>query len=157
MNNEKLRRQLTDESEFDQDFIDETASRYLEACRAGNGEANGYANNAYRFSKVLLNAYLRLLEERLAASRPRKIDVYNVHPGFVRTDMHNQVLQILGYQAYVDQVAQAGYHTATTTQRGRCHAGDTVLELPRVPVLRRTGRALLWWKLVSRYEDRRRA
>lgn len=59
--------------------------------------------------------------------------------------------------AHVAQVAQAGYQTATTTQRGRCNTGDALLELPRVPVLRRTGRALLWWKLVSRYEDRRRS
>lgn len=59
--------------------------------------------------------------------------------------------------AHVAQVAQAGYQTATTTQRGRCQSGDALLELPRVPVLRRTGRTLLWWKLVSRYEDRRRA
>lgn len=110
VNNENLRRQLTDESEFDQDFIDETASRYLEACRTGNGGPNGYANNAYRFSKVLLNAYLRLLEDRLSdSSRPRKIDVHNAHPGFVHTDMHNQVLQILGYEAYVDQVAKGRF------------------------------------------------
>lgn len=60
-------------------------------------------------------------------------------------------------QAHVEQVARAGYQTATTTQRGRCQRGDALLQLPRVPVLRRTGRALLWWKLVSGYEDRRRA
>lgn len=59
--------------------------------------------------------------------------------------------------AHVEQVAMAGFQSATTTQRGRCTGGDALLELPRVPVLRRTGRALLWWKLVSRYEDRRRA
>jgi len=58
---------------------------------------------------------------------------------------------------HVDLVAQAGYQSATTTRRGRCQAGDGLLELPRVPVLRRTHRLLLWWKLVSRYEDRRRA
>jgi peptidoglycan/xylan/chitin deacetylase (PgdA/CDA1 family) len=58
--------------------------------------------------------------------------------------------------AHVAQVADAGYQTATTTQRGRCHGGDALLRLPRVPVLRRTGRPLLWWKLMSRYEDRRR-
>lgn len=57
---------------------------------------------------------------------------------------------------HVEQVAKAGYLTATTTQRGRCQSGDALLTLPRVPVLRRTGRALLWWKLVSGYEDRRR-
>lgn len=58
--------------------------------------------------------------------------------------------------AHVEQVAMAGFLSATTTQRGRCNVGDTLLELPRVPVLRRTGRPLLWWKLVSGYEDRRR-
>lgn len=59
--------------------------------------------------------------------------------------------------SHVEQVAKAGFQSATTTQRGRSRSSDTLLELPRVPVLRRTGRALLWWKLVSRYEDRRRA
>jgi len=57
---------------------------------------------------------------------------------------------------HVAMVLQANYQSATTTRRGRCHLGDRMLELPRVPVLRRTGRLLLWWKLVSRYEDRRR-
>lgn len=57
---------------------------------------------------------------------------------------------------HVAMVAQAGYVSATTTERGRCHAGDGLLELPRVPVLRRTSRPLLWWKLVSNYEDQRR-
>ena len=59
-------------------------------------------------------------------------------------------------ETHVRQVAQAGYLTATTTQRGRCASGDRLLQLPRVPVLRRTGRTLLWWKLSSGYEDRRR-
>ncbi|MFZ1607187.1 MAG: polysaccharide deacetylase family protein, partial [Rhodoferax sp.] len=58
---------------------------------------------------------------------------------------------------HVAQVAQAGYASATTTQRGRCQSDDSLLELPRVPVLRRTSRPLLWWKLASNYEDRRRA
>ncbi|MES2952584.1 MAG: polysaccharide deacetylase family protein [Pseudomonadota bacterium] len=60
-------------------------------------------------------------------------------------------------QEHVEMVRQANYVTATTTRRGRFHAGhDSMLELPRVPVLRRTSRPLLWWKLVSQYEDRRR-
>lgn len=57
---------------------------------------------------------------------------------------------------HVEMVRQANYVTATTTRRGRFHRGDAMLELPRVPVLRRTSRPLLWWKLVSQYEDRRR-
>jgi hypothetical protein len=54
-------------------------------------------------------------------------------------------------------VQQAGYVSATTTRRGRSARGDHMLELPRVPVLRRTSRPLLWWKLVSGYEDQRRS
>lgn len=57
---------------------------------------------------------------------------------------------------HVAMVQEAGYLSATTTRRGRSHTGDALLELPRVPVLRRTSRMLLWWKLVSQYEDRRR-
>ncbi len=57
---------------------------------------------------------------------------------------------------HVAMVRQAGFMSATTTRRGRCQTGDSLLELPRVPVLRRTSRPLLWWKLSSRYEDQRR-
>lgn len=59
-------------------------------------------------------------------------------------------------QEHVEMVRLANYMTATTTRRGRCQTGDGMWELPRVPVLRRTNRLLLWWKLVSQYEDRRR-
>ncbi len=58
---------------------------------------------------------------------------------------------------HVAMVQQAGFVSATTTRRGRIASGDRVLELPRVPVLRRTSRPLLWWKLVSGYEDKRRS
>lgn len=53
-------------------------------------------------------------------------------------------------------VREAGYATATTTQRARTQASDDLFELPRVPVLRTTSRALLWLKVATRYEDRRR-
>jgi peptidoglycan/xylan/chitin deacetylase (PgdA/CDA1 family) len=58
---------------------------------------------------------------------------------------------------HVDMVRNANYQSSTTTRRGRARKGDSMLELPRVPMLRRTNRFLLWWKLVSQYEDRRRA
>lgn len=57
---------------------------------------------------------------------------------------------------HADMVRQAGYRTATTTQRARAQASDDLFELPRVPVLRNTSLALLWLKLATRYEDRRR-
>lgn len=49
-----------------------------------------------------------------------------------------------------------GYKTATTTERSRTHAGDDLFELPRVPVLRSTSLPVLWLKLATAYEDRKR-
>lgn len=99
-----------DESEFDQEFVDSIARRYVEACRTGNGGPNAYANNAYRFSKVLLNAYLRLLAERLA-NRPdgNKIYVHNAHPGFVHTDMHRKLMKNMDYGTYKQEVARGRF------------------------------------------------
>lgn len=57
--------------------------------------------------------------------------------------------------AHTSQVQAAGYQAATTTVRGRCHAGADPLRLPRVPVLRSTTLATLWLKLATAYEDRR--
>lgn len=58
--------------------------------------------------------------------------------------------------AHPAMVARAGYATATTTQRGRVRAGDALMALPRVPVLRSTTLAQLWLKVSTAYEDRRR-
>lgn len=52
-------------------------------------------------------------------------------------------------------VREAGFVTATTTRRSRSRLGDSLFELPRVPVLRSTSRPLLWLKLATGYEDRR--
>lgn len=51
---------------------------------------------------------------------------------------------------------QAGYTTATTTVRGRVHAGADMMTLPRVPVLRSTSLPVLWLKVATGYEDRAR-
>lgn len=57
----------------------------------------------------------------------------------------------------VELVRSLGFESATTTQRSRCHTGEDFMQLPRVPVLRSTTLPLFWWKLVTAYEDRRRA
>ncbi len=57
---------------------------------------------------------------------------------------------------HVAQVRAAGFESATTTQRSRCQSGEDLLQLPRVPVLRSTSLPLLWSKLATGYEDRRR-
>lgn len=57
---------------------------------------------------------------------------------------------------HVEMVREAGYDTATTTQRGRARMGDDLLQLPRAPVVRATTAPGLWLKLATAYEDRRR-
>lgn len=54
-------------------------------------------------------------------------------------------------------VADAGYLTATTTQRGRCVNGEDLYALPRVPIVRSTSLATFLLKIATAYEDRRRA
>jgi peptidoglycan/xylan/chitin deacetylase (PgdA/CDA1 family) len=49
-----------------------------------------------------------------------------------------------------------GFVSATTTVRSRCHSGEDLMQLPRVPVLRATTLPLLWLKVSTAYEDRRR-
>lgn len=51
---------------------------------------------------------------------------------------------------------EAGFHTTTTTAKSRCHAGEDWMQLPRVPVLRRTSRPALWLKLATGYGDKQR-
>jgi peptidoglycan/xylan/chitin deacetylase (PgdA/CDA1 family) len=51
---------------------------------------------------------------------------------------------------------QARYHTATTTVRGRVYAATNMLTLPRVPVVNSTTLPVLWLKVATRYEDRKR-
>lgn len=58
---------------------------------------------------------------------------------------------------HADMVADAGYLTATTTQRSRCAAGEDLRALPRVPIVRSTSMLTFLMKIATAYEDRRRA
>ena len=51
----------------------------------------------------------------------------------------------------------AGFASATTTVRSRCHSGEDLMQLPRVPVLRASTLPMLWLKVSTAYEDRRRS
>ena len=64
----------------------ELAEQYPSEVARGVHERRGWPSNAYKVSKALLNAYTRLLAERLR-SNPRGILVNAVCPGWVRTDM----------------------------------------------------------------------
>jgi peptidoglycan/xylan/chitin deacetylase (PgdA/CDA1 family) len=81
-----------------------------------------------------------------------------------RVELH----QTLGYDAkhfcypygrydasHVAMARQAGYHTATTTRRGRAAAGDSAFELRRVLMAHATTPLHLALKVATRYEDKR--
>lgn len=88
VNDVGLRQQLVDPSSFDVDFINSWAMKYEEACQADNGMEVGYGSSAYHVSKVLLNAYARVLSLRVADRQEgSKIYVNNVHPGTMGTNM----------------------------------------------------------------------
>ncbi|WP_397406443.1 polysaccharide deacetylase family protein [Polaromonas sp.] len=57
---------------------------------------------------------------------------------------------------HVAMARQAGFQTVTTTRRGRSAAGNDLMELPRVPVVRSTSLPVFWLKVATAYEDRDR-
>ena len=58
--------------------------------------------------------------------------------------------------AHVTMVQGAGYAGATTTVRGRSSPGQSVFELPRVPVMGSVWLPQFWRKVATGYEDQRR-
>lgn len=56
---------------------------------------------------------------------------------------------------HVAMVEDAGYVTATSTQRGRVHNGDNLFALRRVFVARTTNLGVFAAKVMTRYEDNR--
>lgn len=62
------------------------ATQFGDDVAAKRHEKNGWPSNAYRVSKVALNAYVRILARELTDD-PRGIKVNAACPGWVRTDM----------------------------------------------------------------------
>jgi len=143
VNNEELKKKLGDVTQFDEEFLDKLEQEFLEACKAGSGESNTYANTSYRFSKILLNAYSRLLAQRLA-SRPEgcKIYVHNAHPGFVMTGMHRQLFQTMDEESYQEQLASGKFERDghVSVEKG----ADTPVWLCLLPPEDLTPSGLLW-------------
>ena len=55
---------------------------------------------------------------------------------------------------HMEMVQQAGYRTATTTQRGRVQPGTMRYKLPRIMVARATNSIQFFLKITTGYEDR---
>ena len=58
---------------------------------------------------------------------------------------------------HVDIVKASHYVAATTTERGKVHAQDSVFELRRIPVVRSTSLPQFLLKILTSYEDRYRS
>ena len=56
-------------------------------------------------------------------------------------------------RAHTVMAREAGYQTATTTRRGRCHGESDLFQLPRITVARSTTLPALWMKIATPYED----
>lgn len=57
--------------------------------------------------------------------------------------------------AHAQMVCEAGYATATTTDRGRVGTGDDLYTLHRIMVARATNMIQFFFKITTAYEDRR--
>ena len=86
-----LREQLSDPDKFTQSTLDKLCQEFLVAAESGEEEAEKFGYS-YCISKILLNAYTRLLAKRIA-DRPEghKIFVNCVHPGRVDTDFNAKI------------------------------------------------------------------
>jgi NAD(P)-dependent dehydrogenase (short-subunit alcohol dehydrogenase family) len=62
----------------------ELVERFVREVKDGSYRRSGWPTNAYRVSKVALNALTRILSKELA---PRHVHVNAICPGWVRTDM----------------------------------------------------------------------
>lgn len=88
LRNEALAKKLDDIDSLSEEFLDATASKYLEDVKAGRWEQEGWSleNPQYTDSKILLHAYTRFLAKSLASSN-RGAHVNVIHPGYIATDM----------------------------------------------------------------------
>ncbi len=62
------------------------ADRFVREVAAGTHAKSGFPSSGYRVSKVLMNAYTRILARELSAD-PRRLLVNAACPGWVRTDL----------------------------------------------------------------------
>lgn len=60
------------------------------------------------------------------------------------------------HDKHMEMVREAGYISATTTNRGLVHCGDDPMKLRRIMIARATNPLLFGLKVCSNYEDRRR-
>lgn len=71
---------------LDRDGLLAFTDRFVADVARGDHQARGWPSNAYRVSKIAMNAYVRILARELSLD-PRKVLVNATDPGWVRTAM----------------------------------------------------------------------
>ncbi|XP_057834209.2 (+)-neomenthol dehydrogenase [Cryptomeria japonica] len=86
LKNDSLQTELSNISKITEGLIDKMLEMFLHDMKSGNLEGKGWPffTPHYSLSKIALNAYSRMLAQKLSE---RRIYVNNVHPGDVQTDM----------------------------------------------------------------------
>ncbi|CAI9279106.1 unnamed protein product [Lactuca saligna] len=84
LHNEKLKEELRDMQNVSEERIEEIIQWFLRDFKASKLQENGWplTVSAYKVSKVVLNAYTRVLAKKF-----RNFIINCVHPGYVETDM----------------------------------------------------------------------
>lgn len=92
---EYVQNQLGDVSHLSEDTVDAVAARYLEDVKEGRWKEEGWAPDLaqYSESKLLVNAYARVLARSLSSADP-PVSVNAICPGGVDTDMAVPFLKI---------------------------------------------------------------
>lgn len=93
LQSEELKEKLTNADTLTETEVDGLAAKYLEDCKAGLHNQEGWqwaaSHHAYRESKMFLNAYSRILARELEEQQTpeHRIFVNCMCPGPVNTDM----------------------------------------------------------------------
>lgn len=138
---EKLRQQLTDPSTFDQESVDKLANQYKEVCKSGDESAAAGYGSAYSFSKVLLNAYTRLLAQRTSnRSQGSAVYVNCVNPGMVDTGMYAKFRSLVDDATFAELLKQK---VLEEKPRTTAQGADTPVWLALYPPGGPSGK--FWW------------
>lgn len=98
---ETLKQKFRDEDNYSEELFDSLAANYLDDVKAGRVdkerwvEAAGRTGPMYTVSKLLLNAYSRLLARELATSQSEEHQIFvaSFTPGRTMTDLVRRLMQ----------------------------------------------------------------
>lgn len=96
----KIQQALSDPNTFDQAFLNSIAQSYISACHSNSEDVHQYGASCYIVSKVLLNAYTRLLAKAFPT-----LSVHCVHPRLVDTRLLEEYIEAMTPKGFQEQIA----------------------------------------------------